>query len=635
MTNLSTLRHLTALSLLTLQILTAQSASAQFRFGPSAGSEVFYVQAPASTGANQMILQPVITPANIPDGQIGLVGHLWPRMTSYTLETKSVKPIVQSDLSLGLQYKYSFVFDLTARTPQGKSMAIPEGWYQLQIAVVRKSRADVEGVRENPYDRYVTSTSTFVKVNGNSFGHIVTLRFPRLEDTAMEHHLYVEMIPLKTECSSSNNADPEAKSPCINEKNGKPDVLDSILEPNPNFKTYLIEMPFLPYQALPGKVRDADDINEEPLPWLESSLTRYILKAQSYQARTRKASRPATAQKHALDEQLSMASTEDAAYSGVKALLEKMLATRTVGTLKIDNSFKPLLMVLCTELANRNKSSIPYYPTLRGLQARAREAQIQRCASFPEKFLRITRITHLGKPVADEVKRIAQRPLAYTISANYMANRSASVDQMNTFTFKIPYVAKLLDQIGISANHTVNYANSRSHAANGVGSMAVSLDFNYMALAIPVVGSQTCLDVRATDSNLTWLYDGAKNSKNGYYLCAPVSNDKMVVSEVYAHAFERCKATTMMDCNSLTQSVNLSMRGDRDISQFFYEVRKNITPDHNNMPSPFGEMGSAPAFFNNTPTSGQMQIITPIEFPNDKVPSIATLVFDLQHTENF
>lgn len=635
MTNVSTLRQFTALLIFSLQILTVQSASAQFRFSQPSGSEVFYVQAPASSGINQMILQPVVTPANIPEGQNSLIGHLWPNSASYTLETKAVKPIVQPDLSLGLQYKYSFNLGVTARSPQGNAMAIPTGWYQLQLAVIRKSRIDIDGVKESPYDRYVTSTSTFIKVSGNSFGHIVNLRFDRLEDTATEHHLYVELIPLKTECSAGTHGDPEAKVPCINEKNGKPDPLNSILEPNPNFRTYLIEMPFLPYQALPGKVRDAEDINDEPLPWLESSLTRYILKAQTDQAKKKKAARPQTAQKHAQDERLTMASTDDLVFAHVKPLLEKMMSERATGILKIDSTYRPLLIALCTELANRNQSTAVFGRYLKGNQQRAREAQIMRCSNQPESMLRITRITHLGKPVADEVKRILQRPLGYTISANYMSNRSASVDHMNTFTFKVPYLAKLLEHGGIGMNHTVNYANSRSQAENGVGSMAVSLDFNYMALAIPVVGSQTCLDVRASDPRYPWIFDSDKNSKNGFYVCAPPTNEKIVVSEVYAHAFERCKVTNMMTCDSLSQSVNIPMRGDRDISQFFYQIRKHIIPDHRNMPEPFQDMNTANGYFNNTPLSGQMQVITPIEFPYDKVPSFLQLVFDVNRAETF
>lgn len=636
-TNLSPARHLTALFLISSQIFAAQSASAQFNLSSPTGSEVFYVQAAASANANTVILQPVITPPQLLESQLGQVGHLWPRMTAYTLETEAVEPFVQPDMSLGLQYNYAFTFDLTARNPQGRAIAIPEGWYQLQIAVVRKSRGNIDGVSENPYDRYVTSTSTFVKVASNSFGRKISLRFSHLEDTAAEHHLYVELIPLKEECRE-NTASGERKFPCITEKNGKPDPLNSILEPNPNFKTYMMEMPFIAYQPLPAKMRDADDLNDQPLPYIENSLTLYIVKAQSYRARQKRAIRPQSAAQHALDEGLPLLSSTDKNFESVKPLLDKILDTRAIGTLKIDSSYAPLLATICNELALRNKTTARILQPggrFSSLEAKARNAQIQLCTRRPERYLRITRITHLGKPLTEQVKRILQRPLAYTLSSNYMANRSSSLDSYNTFTFKVPYVSKLLEQIGFTYGHTVNMSNSRSRSANGISSMSVLMDFNYMALAVPVLGSQTCLDIRAIDRSLGWVYDASAGSKSGFYLCAPATDQKTVVNEVYAHAFERCRLTTMMGCDSLSQSINIPMRGDRDISQFFYEVRKGVTPDHNNLVYVFGDMASATPYFNNTPTTGQMQVITPVEFAQEKVPSFFDLVTNVTRSEKF
>lgn len=636
-TNLSPARHLTALFLIAFQIFTARSASAQFRMSPPTGAEVFYVQAPAGAAANTVILQPVITPIEILESQFGQIGHLWPRMTAYTLETESVEPFIQPDMSLGLQYNYAFTFDLTARNSQGKAMAIPEGWYQLQMAVVRKSRGNIDGANENPYDRYVTSTSTFVKVANNSFGRKISLRFPRLEDTAAEHHLYVELIPLKEECKKASGSG-ERTFPCIAEKNGKPDPLSSILEPNPNFKTYLMEMPFIAYQPLPAKVRDADDLNDQPLPYLENSLTLYIVKAQAYRARQKRALPPQDAARHAQEQGLPLVSSGDKNFESVKPLLDKLFTARAMGTLKVDSSYSPLLIALCNELALHNGATAPLLRAGGGfgsLQAKVRKAQIQLCAKRPEKYLRLTRVTHVGKPLTEQVKRILQRPLAYTVSSNYMSNRSSSLDSYNTFNFKIPYVSKLLDQIGLGYTHTVNLGNSRSHSANGISSMAVLMDFNYMALAIPVVGSQTCLDVRAVDRSLPWVYDLSPGAKNGIYLCAPISDQKIVVTEVYAHAFERCRLTTMMGCDSLSQSVNIPMRGDRDISQFFYEVRKGVTPDHNNLVAVFGDMASAVPYFNNTPVTGRMQVIAPVEFAQQKVPSFFDLVVDVGRSEKF
>ncbi len=627
-TNLGPARHLTALLLISISGFMFSTAQAQVRPSMTQGQpELLYVQAPSWSASQPALNQPVVAPMAVAEGQWDQIGHLWPRLVSYSLETNSVEPYVQPDMRIGMQYNYSFNFELSARNSNGKALPIPDGWYQLQIVVIRKSRETIrtKAAPENPLERYVTSTSMFLRVANGSFGRKVSLRFPDIVATSLKHHLYVELIPLKDECEKS----PEqggGKFPCIQlNKKGEPDPLASVLEPRSDYKTYLVEMPFIPYMSSGGKIRDADDIANEPLPFTDDSLTRFIVRAQMYRGRLQMArTRSVSPAEHAANENITLESSEAPIFAPIKSQLLNLLNARALGNLKVTEDYGSLFASLCTELANRNqdRNQLRYYPGLISLQKRALAVQIKRCQAEPQKFLRLTRILHVGKPIASEVKRILQKPMVYTLMANYMSNRSSSVDTFTGFSIKPPaIIAKFLDQIGIGTGHTVNYANSRSLAESGIASMSTTIDFNYLALDIPTIGSQQCLEVRAIKESFSPFFDSSPGAKNGFYICAPVSTEKINVAEVYAHAFERCRDTTMMDCDTLTQSVNVPMRGDREISEFFYAIRRGVSPDHNNMITPFGDIEGASRYFANIPTNGAMQVITPIEFPREIVPS--------------
>ncbi|NJL25353.1 MAG: hypothetical protein HC902_09350, partial [Calothrix sp. SM1_5_4] len=45
---------------------------------------------------------------------------------------------VQPNLKLGVQYNYNFDFRLKARTMNSSAQRVPDGMYQLTVAIVRK-----------------------------------------------------------------------------------------------------------------------------------------------------------------------------------------------------------------------------------------------------------------------------------------------------------------------------------------------------------------------------------------------------------------------------------------------------------------------------------------------------------------
>jgi len=613
-------RSLTALALPALIFASAFFASTAHSRQPTpySSSDYIYVQAPSLSTTHSRQYQPVISPAPVGDAEWDHVGHLWPRMVSYSMETDAVQAFMQPDLKIGMQYNYSFNFELNARNGQGRAIAIPEGWYQLQIAVIRKANNGLKGKSAgSPYDRYVTSSSLFLRVSNGSFGRKISLRFPNITATSIKQHLFIELIPLREDCDEGR---------CINlNAKGEPDALRSRLEPRPGFKTYLVEMPFTPFQPSGGKVRDADDLNEKDTAFLDGSLAQYIARAQLHKNREalvpRQASSPAA---HAEKNKLYLKSLSDPAFAPAEPALRELLNERSMGVLKLGAAHASIFATLCEQLVAHQAEFQERHRAMPYARARAQviKHNINRCAADPEKYMRLSRVLHVGRPVASKVERIAQKSLTYTLMANFMSNRNRSTDVVSTVSMKLPaIVVQVLDQVGLGAGHTVNFVNGRSNIESGLASMSTSLDFNYVVFNVPTTGSRQCLEVRPLQDPHHMFLNRQENAKNGLYICGPKESRVIEIPEVYAHAFERCKDTTMMECDSLSQSVNLSLRGEREISAFFYAIRGGITPDHNNRVMPFGDIQGAEKFFANTPLIGDMEIVTPVEFPREKIPS--------------
>ncbi len=606
------LRSFSQLLILSLTLGTLQPASA--RSAPSGNSgqtyEYHYVQAPAMSSHQSFTYQTVITPGQIPDGQLDQVGHLWPRSISYSMQTNSVEAYLQSDLKIGMQYNYSFNFDLNARTAQGRGMGVPEGWYQLQIAVI-KTAGSGKSRKQNQLERYVTSTSMFLKVSNASFGKKISLRFNDIEATSVKNHLFVEFIPLK-EDGCVHNGRPVR---CINlDQRGEPDSQNSILEPRPGYKTYLVEMPFLPYQPSGGKSGDADDLSDEEQAFLGGSLAKYIAKAQLL--KNRQALQPRvinTPEMHAQKNRLTSFQIDDPEVTALVPFIRKTLESRELGMIHFEDGQRNVLKSLCTQLsAYQSSFQRPNY--------------IRWCMFNPEKYMRLSRVVHVGQAITGKVERIAQKPLAYTLMSNFMANRSVSRDTFSSVNIKPPdFVSKVLDLVGIAFSHSISVGNSRSRSETGVASMADSLDFNYVIFKIPTTGSQQCLEVRALDDEPSFLSDTPKDGNKGFYVCDRKDNGIIEIPEIYAHVFERCKDTTMMECDGLTQSLNKVMRGEGEVSALFYGIRKGIRAEHNNRVMPFGDYKNADSYFNGLPMTGNMELITPVEFPRESVPSFIEL----------
>jgi hypothetical protein len=145
-------------------------------------------------------------------------------------------------------------------------------------------------------------------------------------------------------------------------------------------------------------------------------------------------------------------------------------------------------------------------------------------------------------------------------------------------------------------------------------------------LHIPTVGTRRCLLVIPDHDDNSPLIDYTKDANNGLYICS--EPEQVDVEEIYAHVFERGRDTSTVDAfDPLTQSINFSLRGDRDITSFFYLVRNNITANHDSRIMPFQMLHNAEEYFAETPITSPGMIVRPISYESDPVPSFISKAF--------
>lgn len=616
------------------------TANAQF----NTNNNIVFIQA-AGIGSNPVQTIPVLRSPTTPNSLAGASNDVWPKLVQFQPVTEWVEPYIQNDMSYGLQYTYQFYFELSARNNNGNGVAVPDGWYQLQIAVVKISNEKIFNPNpqpENPLSRYVTSTSAIVKVTQGSFSRKVSLRFPKVIDTALKHHLYIELIPLDNNCNSTGPDGKQISAACIKTNPDKTaNVLASTLKPLNNFRNYLIEMPFVPKVTSGTKLSDTDDINAKNLPF-EKSLADYIAAAQLFQGQERRSKqvRPLTPEQYAAEAKLHYMTPDDPFFEQMgsrwkergapswKEMFESILRQRSAGVIHIPDQFKSMFSMLCEGFANKNQkyNRDIMQPTMFFSPYGDVYQAIQFCQMFPERDFRITRVIHIGKPLGAQYKRINQGNYNYNLMSNFALNRSSSRDTFQSYSFKPASILfNFISSLGLGMGFvdigvTNSVGNSRSTSGTGIASMGMTLDFTNATLNIPTVNSTACLEIRPAARAGYAYYDFTPGAKNGFYICDKTAN--IDIPETFAHVFIRCGDSGSIECyDPVTQSMNFSLRGEREISGFLYAVRKMINPEGDNVLPPFAETPGAEQFFRLTSVTGNMRYITPIEFPTEAVPS--------------
>lgn len=580
----------------------------------------------------------------------GPATQLWPSVVSYSRVVDWAKPYLQSDLHLGIDYTFQFNIQMSARDSESRSPAVPDGWYELDMAVVlpkvRSSYLEAAGgkMELSPYERFVTSRSMLVQVSGGVVNRQITLRFPNLSATTIANHLYVSLTPIAKYCILRGQ-----RSPCIQlGADNQPDLARSTVTKMEGYRPSLLDIAFVPYIPAGAGTANPDDAPLSPNPAADSNLPSYIAAAKAFQAAQR-SHRPAPAmspQQFANQSGLVYMSTNDILLhqsaeqwnvdgdwtSDLRALMN----SESLGTVDLTIEESSLWSELCAALVMTNEKTLkdlrstsgPIYNSMTQVQS-----FVHHCSVSAPAVFRLTVVDHIYRFDAANVIIDSMQPLRFSLATNFMVSRSHSRDSFTNFN-AMELLFKAFDTFGIplralGISHGISVSDSRSQSEGASGQITLGLDFNVMPVRIPATRWQRCLEVRPVANRQLPFYDDTPTAKhNGLYLCDDVKTTPREAGDVYAHVFAHSGDTSMIDSFSpLAQAVNVALRGDRDISTFFTLIRQSLTPDHDSRILPSAATDTARAYFANTPSTQAGLIIRPVRYQKENVPSFAEMVF--------
>ena len=580
---------------------------------------------------------------------------LWPGSVSYKRPVKFMKPYLTPELKLGMRYTYNFTFNLRSRDPAFGWKQIPDGWYLMTIAVILPENTTGYFSHISPalnhYDRYVTSTQLYVPVTGGVANRRIYLNFENLSATTIYNHMVVEFIPLTNDCSTR-----DAQGKVIHENTciktnarGEADPLRSKPVPRAGYKPRMCEIPFVPYLPADAATCNPDDsVTIEQLE--DEPLSKYIAIAKSRKPKEKPVQAP-TPREFADKYKLRIMSPDDpliqrkmghrATAERVREEISRILNKNDAGAISLDANSRWFIYGLCNLLVETNEA----FQKTRTTDATSTNPAannlgniIQRCSYKPFDYFRMSKVTHLYNFDRKNAKAAFAHPLRSSLQTNFMVSRSHMTDVSGGVS-TAQMGLKLLDAFGIGLtglNYSITYSNSRSRSESTSMSNSIGLDFNLIGMTIPAQKFQRCMQVVPIRYSNSPFYNASSNARtNGLYICEDPSEKPTNVTETYAHIFVHSGDTSTVDAfDPLTQSVNLSVRGDRDISSFYALTRKAMRPDHNSQLQAIHMLPSAENYFKNTPPSDPRVIVNPVQFADESVPSLGALI-SFDYSEKF
>ncbi len=591
-----------------------------------------------SDGVNRA-MQPVIQGPLTLDGnhdQKDIVG-IWPSSAGFQRGGEEwIQYYLQPNMKLGVSFTNNYKFVLTASDPLSHQRMVPDGWYLLQMAVLKPQlNQALDFHREaglpkkpGPYERFVTSASVFVEVSGGQINDKeITLKFPNLTVTSLMNHLYIELSPLARDCGTQPNI-----YPCINFKaDGKPDPINSEIQVLPGYKPYLIDMPFLPSQE--GSQRSGKRVDASEVFGTEN-LRKFIAKTKLLQGES---DRGISVGQFVQDNKLQYLSIHDpglmalgrtwfpgdAATVSIKQLIERP----GIGSMIFPAASHKLYPLLCYALFRQNEGYAAQSATAGAMTGN----WLNYCSHQPDKVMRLSRVTHVMQFDESAAQPLFAQAMKFGLQANFMVSRSHSDDNSVSFN-PLASVFNLVESFGVPLSaagfhYTVSASNGISTSESSSGSELKTLDFNMIGMEFPVLRARRCLEIKPLpNSGVFW--DARPEAKhNGLYICLDESRESFRGGEVYSHIYDHPGNTSIIDASSaLAQAVNVSLQGDREISTFYYRVRGALTPHHNSKIRPFDMLASAQAMFNATPLANSNLIVNPIDFYRADAPSMVQRV---------
>lgn len=568
---------------------------------------------------------------------------------------------VQDDLQVGYQYTYRFSVDLKAFSSDGRfERQVPDGWYLLTIAVMKKDTSYMYGRETTLYDRFVTAADPIIVniSNGKITGREVSLKFDSIDDTAIENTLYLELAPLYENCGYSDQTGHTYSKPCITlDSRNQPDVAHSDLRFQTAVQPFIADMDFLAFKRSDRATVDPTKYMREGNPFLnQPNLASFVTIARKQKEDTRRRLR-ATALNSAQYAQLlklnylyltdpiiqkAEAAMPDAI--NFRSTIQSLLDTKALGTIKLNDSVRNILPGFCALLQELNgEQRESYLSRFMSNFTMVRSWNVTNCKEGdPDSIFTIKRIVHVGN-----INRRGEGPtiiradtMPFTVTKNFVVSRSHSGGSYWNVTLRpYPTVSRFNEkvlQVGVPIDSTqpTNSGTDRSRVEIMSTSTADNLNFDVLALNIPTVQSQACLEVRILAKAGSSYYDSRPNALNGLYICDTVKRN-MDVQEIYGHMFTRSPDSPLAPgFHPVKSNVNLTFRGDQFLSYVYYSLRDSLKPEHDAETMPSQLMEKAVQNTYKKPFQFSNMVVTSVHFMKEPYPSLAETRFN-QEAEPF
>jgi hypothetical protein len=334
-----------------------------------------------------------------------------------------------------------------------------------------------------------------------------------------------------------------------------------------------------------------------------------------------------------------------------ESMLNRVLKSISAGVIRLDERTKEqFLGTICTLMSvdygdlrtMRNPKAVQKYADIWTTHDLFRKTSW--CMRNPTKIFAASLVTHVRRFDAAGVRTILQRPNKFNVMTNFLVGRGTSEDWSKSNTAGVgvsltPTLFKPLDAFGLGIGPSVNFGVSNSHSTSTSNSISNSvansvmetMDFNTVILNIPAKSAQTCLLIKPINARNDFNFATRWDGRNGLYICE-TSASARDVSEIYTQVFSRPAPTSTVDAyDPASQAVNLSLRGDRDVSAFFYLAGDKIQPSMQDGTRimPFSTLDGEAKYFAATPQLTSNVVVTALSFTeNTLIPSFAVKIIE-------
>lgn len=570
--------------------------------------------------------------------------QIWPRSISWDrAEENFIQYYIQPlTMKMGIRYNYSFTFNLYSSNVNGASVKIPDGWYLLTMALVLPKQDDLyneTGISppKTTYERYVSSYKSFVSVSGGTFTAPVSFNIDNMTANGVMLKLFVELVPLNPTCTGRDGV---ARDCIVRDATGKPRQAGTMLSVREPYVPYAVVLPFSPSVVPNGGQRDPSFTFEGIDGQALSNLRKYVAMAGAYHSvRERQRSNPISPEGLARKFNFQYFSADSLWLLPARAQIKSLFRNSNPGSINLnDEKSNKLIDIICKMLTERSPAYVnrPKYDSPFGVMGGGNYnyfAQIfDRCRNEFGETVTLTRVTHMEK-IDPSAETVLQQPLKFNLMSNLVVSRGESddVSYSASVSQKIPFgiLMSPLEMMGfgMSGNMSISHSKSKSTSTSIAGSLTANLDFNVIVLNVKAKLARHCLALRIIPRERSYFYSSKPGAVNGFYICEPKAEPKSV-KEVYTRVLFRPGQTPDIDIYSqTTQRTNYLLRGDRDISAFFYLTSSNLMPnlESGQRIMPFDVLANADAYFNSTQGNFSNTIVAPVIFNSTRteVPSFS------------